>query len=42
MPERLGLGLVQSDPQRGGPAGGLAIRDVTRAEAAFCTQVNSE
>ncbi|HEU0155876.1 MAG TPA: LLM class flavin-dependent oxidoreductase [Stellaceae bacterium] len=48
MPKRLGLGLVQIDPQRGAGWRAGDIRDVARAaedagfEAAFCAEVNND
>ncbi len=48
MPERLGLGLVQIDPQRGAGWRAAEIQDVARAaedagfEAVFCAEVNND
>jgi alkanesulfonate monooxygenase SsuD/methylene tetrahydromethanopterin reductase-like flavin-dependent oxidoreductase (luciferase family) len=48
MAERLGLGLVQIDPQRGAGWRATEIQDVARAaedagfEAAFCAEVNND
>ena len=48
MPERLGLGLVQIDPQRGAAWRAGEIQDVARAaedagfEGAFCAEVNND
>ena len=48
MPEGLGLGLVQIDPQRGASWRAGEIQDVARAaedagfEAAFCAEVNND
>ncbi len=48
MPEKLGLGLVQIDPQRGAGWRAAEIQDVARAaedagfEAVFCAEVNND
>ena len=48
MPERLGLGLIQIDPQRGAGWRAGEIKDVARAaedagfEAAFCAEVKND
>jgi alkanesulfonate monooxygenase SsuD/methylene tetrahydromethanopterin reductase-like flavin-dependent oxidoreductase (luciferase family) len=48
VPERLGLGLIQIDPQRGAGWRAGEIQDVARAtedagfEAAFCAEVNND
>ena len=48
MPERLGLGLVQIDPQRGAGWRAAEIQDVARVaedagfEAVFCAEVNND
>jgi 5,10-methylenetetrahydromethanopterin reductase len=48
MPERLALGLIQIDPQRGAGWRAGEIRDVARAaenagfEAIFCAEVNND
>ena len=48
MPEALGLGLIQIDPQRGAGWRASEIQDVARAaedagfEAAFCAEVNND
>jgi alkanesulfonate monooxygenase SsuD/methylene tetrahydromethanopterin reductase-like flavin-dependent oxidoreductase (luciferase family) len=48
MPEALGLGLIQIDPQRGSSWRAGEIQDVARAaedagfEAAFCAEVNND
>ena len=48
MPEAIGLGLIQIDPQRGAGWRAGEIQDVARAaedagfEAAFCAEVNNE
>jgi alkanesulfonate monooxygenase SsuD/methylene tetrahydromethanopterin reductase-like flavin-dependent oxidoreductase (luciferase family) len=48
MPDRLGLGLIQIDPQRGAAWRAREIQDVARAaedagfEAAFCAEVNND
>jgi alkanesulfonate monooxygenase SsuD/methylene tetrahydromethanopterin reductase-like flavin-dependent oxidoreductase (luciferase family) len=48
MPERLGIGLIQIDPQRGTGWRAAEIMDVARAaedagfEAAFCAEVNND
>ena len=48
MPERLGLGLIQIDPQRGAGWRAGEIQEIARAaedagfEAAFCAEVNND
>ena len=48
MPERLGVGLIQIDPQRGAGWRASEIEDIARAaedagfEAAFCAEVNND
>jgi 5,10-methylenetetrahydromethanopterin reductase len=48
MPERLGVGLIQIDPQRGAAWRASEIEDIARAaedagfEAAFCAEVNND
>jgi len=48
MPEALGLGLIQIDPQRGAGWRAREIQDVARAaedagfEAVFCAEVNND
>ena len=48
MPERLGLGLIQIDPQRGAGWRAGEIQEIARAaedagfEAVFCAEVNND